>query len=409
MGEARSQVLTGGARVHDVAVIGAGPAGSITARRLAEQGHDVVMLEEHLDIGTPVHCTGLLGSEAFAEFDLPASLILQQASAARFSGGGGRSVIMQSQRVNATVIDRAALDRFLSTRAEQAGVELRRGCRAESIEVAADRVLIESRGPEGERVQLQARASVLACGANYRFHRHLGLGMPDVFLQSAQLETPFPDVPEIEVRFGREVAPGGFAWLVPFKRAGDPHARIGLMSETKSAERFTAFAATVCERAGVDPGELPMARQKMLPLGPVARTYADRIVAVGDAAGLVKPTTGGGIYYGLLSGTLAAEVLSTALNRNRLDAGFLRRYETRWRARLGQEIRIGLAFRRIAQRLNDASIDALLDLARVNGIVPLLQEKASFNWHRKAAVALLADPSFRSIVFKSWGRSAGSI
>ena len=117
-------------------------------------------------------------------------------------------------------------------------------------------------------------------------------------------------------------------------------------------------------------------------------------------------TTGGGIYYGLLSGTIAADVLHDALVRDRLGKSALRRYETFWRRRLGQEIRVGLAFRRIAANLSDDSIDALIDLARVNGIVPLLQETASFNWHRKAAIALLGHPSFRKIVFKSWARSS---
>ena len=65
--------------------------------------------------------------------------------------------------------------------------------------------------------------------------------------------------------------------------------------------------------------------------------------------------------------------------------------------RLGQEIRVGLAFRRIAARLSDESIDDLIELARVNGVVPLLQETASFNWHRKAAIALLGHPAFRKI------------
>jgi flavin-dependent dehydrogenase len=144
----------------------------------------------------------------------------------------------------------------------------------------------------------------------------------------------------------------------------------------------------------------------MLPLGPISRTYANRVVAVGDAAGLVKPTTGGGIYYGLLSGAIAADVLGDALLGDRLGEQPLRRYETLWRRRLGREIKVGLAFRRIAARLNDESIDALIDLARVNGIVPLLQRNASFNWHSAAAVALLGHPSFRKIVFKSWTRGS---
>ena len=250
---------------------------------------------------------------------------------------------------------------------------------------------------------------MLACGANYRFHKTLGLGVPSVFLQSAQLDAPFPNMPDVEVRFGRQVAPGGFAWLVPLTRDGQSRARIGLMSQTKAKDRLVAFLGALCERRGIDPATMPTPRLKILPLAPVDRTYGDRVVAVGDAAGLVKPTTGGGIYYGLLSGALAAAVLSDGLATDRLDARVLRRYESEWRGRLGEEIRVGLMFRRVAADLSDESIDALIELGRVNGIVPLLKEKASFNWHRKAAMALLANRSFRRIVFKSWRESVGLI
>jgi digeranylgeranylglycerophospholipid reductase len=388
--------------LRDAVVIGAGPAGSITARRLAEQGYDVVLLEEHEHVGEPVHCTGLLGVDAFDEFDLPRNTILGEAGAARFWGAAGQSVMVRSASIRAAVIDRAALDRWLADEAVKAGVDLRPGCRAQAIEVGPGEVAITGRGFDGP---LHARACVLACGASYRFHRALGLGVPTVFLQSAQLESPFSRAEDVEVQFGRDVAPAGFGWLVPLERGGVPHARIGLMSETRSRERFQVFLTTLCERVGLNVSKMPPPRLKMLPLGPVDKTYADRVLAVGDAAGLVKPTTGGGIYYGLLTGALAADVLGEGLRENRLDESCLRRYESRWRKRLGKEIRAGLAFRRIAAKLSDESIDSLIELARVNGIVPLLQEKASFNWHSKAAMALLADASFRKIVFKSW-RSA---
>jgi digeranylgeranylglycerophospholipid reductase len=375
----------------------------MTAARLATQGHDVLLLEEHAAIGAPVHCTGLLGLEAFDEFDLPRDIILNEAGVAQFWGAAGQSVTIRSDHIRAAIIDRAALDQCLARRAESAGAEIKRECRAEAIEVGPSSVRVTVRGPDDA---VTARACVLACGANYRFHRALGLGMPDVFLQSAQLETVFPETAHVEVRFGRDVAPSGFAWLVPFGRSGAPHARVGLMAETRGRERFETFLGSLCTRLGVERDAVPAPRLKMLPLGPVKRTYADRVVAVGDAAGLVKPTTGGGIYYGLLSGSIAADVLDDALRRDRLGKTTLRRYETLWRGRLGQEIRVGLAFRRVAARLSDESIDALIDLARVNGIVPLLQETASFNWHRKAAIALLGHPSFRKIVFKSWARSS---
>jgi flavin-dependent dehydrogenase len=142
----------------------------------------------------------------------------------------------------------------------------------------------------------------------------------------------------------------------------------------------------------------------MLPLGPVRRTVADRVVAVGDAAGMVKPTTGGGIYYGALSGRLAAETLAPALRRDALTARDLQPYEDSWRARLGPDIRAGLAFRALATRIGDRGIHALVELARVDGIVPLLNEVADFNWHRRAALALLRHPAFRRAVLSSiWG------
>lgn len=392
--------------MRDVVVIGSGPAGAITARLLAEQGHDVVLLEEHETPGTPVHCTGLLGYEAFPEFELPRTLVLGEAGAAQFWGAAGQSVTVKSDHIRAAVIDRAALDVHLASRAESAGAELRTGCRADRIEVGPLSVRVATRG---DCPDVEARACVLACGASYQFHKTLGLGVPTEFLQSAQLETPFPEVQDVEVRFGRDVAPAGFAWLVPLHRHGVSYARIGLMTETRSRERFASVLSALCLRADVDPATIPAPKLKILPLGPVKKTFSDRVLAVGDAAGLVKPTTGGGIYYGMLSGQLAADVLGDALRRDRLSEPDLRRYETSWRRLLGQEIKVGLAFRRIASRLSDESIDALIELARVNGVVPLLQEKASFNWHRKAAMALLAHPAFRKIVFKSWRTSAGLI
>jgi flavin-dependent dehydrogenase len=106
---------------------------------------------------------------------------------------------------------------------------------------------------------------------------------------------------------------------------------------------------------------------------------------------------------------MAADVVDDALRRDRLEARALRAYEVDWRRRLGQEIRVGLAFRRIAARLSDQSIDELIELARVDGVVPLLERTASFNWHRKAAIALLGHPAVRRIVFRDWARSATSI
>lgn len=389
--------------MRDVIVIGAGPAGSSCARTLAAAGCDVLVLEEHADVGRPVHCTGVIGLEAFDELELPRDTILDVARSARFRSPSGRFVVIESERILAAVVDRAAFDRTLADRARAVGATIRTGVRVERLRACADAIEVDLRGAAEPLV---GRACVLACGANYRFNRALGLGVPRAFLQSAQVQAPWsaldhPTLDHIEVRFGRDIAPGGFAWAVPFRSRGVSHARIGLMCDTRVCQRFRSFVSDLGRHAGRPANDLPQPRLRMLPLGPVARTYARRVLAVGDAAGLVKPTTGGGIYYGVLSGRFAGETLVHALRHDALDESGLRVYEDRWRERLGPEIRAGLAFRAIASRLGDAAIHAIVELARVDGLVPLLKETANFNWHRGAALALLRNASFRKIVLSS--------
>lgn len=384
--------------MHDLVVVGAGPAGLIAARQLAERGRDVVILEEHPRIGVPAHCTGLLGLDAFTELDLPRQTILDTTSAARFLAPNGSGVTVESERVHAAIVDRAAFDQALADRSRLAGADLRSSSRVRSIEVSDTLVRVSA---DNQPQPIAARACVLACGASYRFNRQLGLGVPRAFVQSAQLERAFDGPEQVEVHLGHSIAPRGFAWVVPFRRRGRAFQRLGLMAESRAGARFHAFAADLQLRFGVADRNWPAPRLKILPLGPVTKTFGTRVLAVGDAAGLVKPTTGGGIYYSLISGQFAAETLDAALAADDLRESRLRQYETRWRDRLGAEIRIGLAFRLLASRLNDRSIDAIIELARIDGIVSMLHQTADFNWHRRSALALLRHAQFRRILLSS--------
>ena len=128
----------------------------------------------------------------------------------------------------------------------------------------------------------------MACGASYRFNRRLGLGLPRLFAHTAQREVAFPEAQHVEVYLGRQIAAGGFGWLVPFRRGGQPHARIGVMCDSRARSAFKSLSHRIGERFDVSPdwGE---PRVKILPLAPVTRTWSERVLAVGDAAGLIKP------------------------------------------------------------------------------------------------------------------------
>src|SRR4030095_4457468 len=147
----------------------------MAARRLAQRGHDVLVLEEHPRIGIPAHCTGLLGIEAFSELDIPRHTILDTTHAARFVAPDGSSVTVDADRVNAAIVDRALFDQALADASRAAGAHLPSAGRVRTIAVADGGVTVTADGDCGV---MTARACILACGANYRFNRQLGLGVP---------------------------------------------------------------------------------------------------------------------------------------------------------------------------------------------------------------------------------------
>ena len=379
----------------DVLVVGGGPAGLYAAERLARRGVSTLVCEEHGLVGDPVHCTGVLATESFDMLGLPREATLNALTTARFVSPSGIAISHTTPTPLAAVIDRGVFDRALATRAAAAGAELRNGLRVSVVET----------GPTAVRAQVgddwvTARLLILACGANYAFQRRVGLGLPRGYLHTAQRELPAGRLGDVEMHFGREVAPDGFAWTVPVVRDGGTFVRVGVMTSRDPVGCYTRMLNRVADAWGIEDLQQPP-RQKILPLGAIDRTYADRTLVVGDAAGLVKPTTGGGIHYSVWSAALAADVAVDALAADRLDAAALASYERQWRDRLGEEFAEQRSLRDLATRLSDQEINELFDLARTDGIMPIVRKTAQFNHHRHLIRALLRHPPARKILFRS--------
>lgn len=384
-------------RTLDVAVVGAGPAGLYAALLLAEEGFDVGVLEEHSVVGVPAHCTGVISDEVSDLFKVPDSLVLNRPSACALVSPSGRTVRIDGGDEEIAVIDRAQFDSELALAALRAGAEIRTGFRVDRVSIEPGRVVATS----AHGVGVAARVCLLASGVNYALQRQLGLGLPTMFLHSAQLEVDAVDAPAVvELHLGRDTAPEGFAWVVPVRRDGRARLRIGLMARGDTEGHLDRFLhrAAVAERLAARPGA---ATRRLLPLGPLARTYAERVLAVGDAAGLTKPTTGGGIFYSLLSGLLAAETLVPALRRDQLGASSLIAYERQWKARLDPHLRISSYLRRLYIKLGDEEIDTLLAALASDDLQQEIRRTAHFNWHGGLIRSLLRQPGIKPILLRA--------
>jgi geranylgeranyl reductase family protein len=371
----------------EVLVVGAGPAGSHAAARLAGAGHDVLLIDGNREPGENVACSGIVGSEAFENLDLPEGSVRASLGSACFYSPSRVTVSYEPAEPLARVVDRCAFDGALARRAQDAGAELRRECKALSVEVTRRGVTVDILN--GGRGSVEAKAVLLATGHRQNLHGAAGLASHSDYTVGIGAEVPFDDLTAAELYFGNGVAPGYFAWAVP---AGPGKARLGVLADRNARALFEKFLGSdeIRPRLKLEDWReaLALARGRALGHGVVNPSFGERVLGVGEAVGQIKTTTMGGIYYGLLGAEVASEILSEGLARDRLGAGHLARYQKVWTRKLGGEIEAGIEFQRVAQGMTDPQIDRLFESLN-NGLADTVRQVVRFDWHRPALDVLM--------------------
>jgi digeranylgeranylglycerophospholipid reductase len=376
--------------VHaQVVVVGGGPIGAVAARSAAQAGASVLLVERRKRPAPSSCCTGLVGPQALRILGVSTNCALLEIRGVSVHAPSVRKLELSANDTKAIVIDRLRLERELHDLARAEGVDVRLGVKA--IAASDGAVVLESNG--GQET-IDASFILGADGPGSQVAQWFGLPSPERFVHAAQVvvETQGTTASDrVDVFLGNEVAPGFFAWAVP---EGRNRLRVGVgVSSTLDpwpyldrllASRFPK--SRTCSREG---GRIPVA--------PTPRSATGSVLLVGDAAGQVKPLSGGGLYPGgvcaRIAGRIAAE---TALSgASDPQAAFV--YESEWKAAIGREITFGQSLHRLYSSLSDDDLNALIAACDDPELLAFLAEQADIDRLHRLPDELAARPSL-------WGK-----
>ena len=375
---------------HDVAIAGAGPAGLVTAERIARAGFKTVVFEKNAEIGTPVRTSGGSWVSTMRELNVPASLyhpihhmrLLMRGAEAHFDYADPLPC----------VLDVRNFYQYLAERATAAGASVVLDSSVERpVLKGTTFVGLRVRVPTAGTVEVAAKVLVDASGYNSILSKRGGIhpGFQEFGLGvEYDLLAPHFNEDETMLFFGDDVAPSGYAWAFPY---GGQRVRVGVgvprppknVDPLEYLERLPKFipaigrALTGSRVVEVHRGLIPFLSPLRAPL------VADGLIIVGDAAGQNSTLAGEGIRYAMDAGRMAGDVIVMALANRDYSKKYLERYEFRWQKAFG--LNLWMAFWLHKRMMNFTDDDWARALALFQRLSPrqfaaLLRNDFSLPW-----------------------------
>lgn len=384
----------------EVVVVGGGPSGSFSALTAARLGAKVLVFEEHGEIGAPQHCAGLLSISGLKRLSLrlPAEIIENKIRGAVFYSPLGKELVVRRDSPVSYVINRKLFDKHLSELALRSGVQYSLKTRVKSFVFNSNfvsGVLVEKDQIEET---IASRIIIDAEGCSSVLLKRAGFKTLDkrMIVNAIQVEVNRAheiDVDTVEVYLGREYAPGFFAWIIPRR---DASAKVGLAT-SKGDPRHYLYK--FMKHHPIASRKLRKAKTTDISLHPIPlggmiqKTYSNGLLIVGDAASQVKPTTGGGVIFGLLCSKIAGEVASEALKKNDFSASLLSRYESRCKDLIGPNLTTMRRVRKILNQLSDEQIERVIELCTKLKVNKLLEEAGDMDFQGTSLMHIIRHPT----------------
>ncbi|MDI9644989.1 MAG: NAD(P)/FAD-dependent oxidoreductase [Candidatus Verstraetearchaeota archaeon] len=329
--------------MREILVVGGGPAGLSAAAEAAKLGAEVEVIEEDGEAGIPEHCAGLVSLKGLHLVIGTSAPVIREIRGFKVFTPSGRAYTARGNQAKAAVVDRPALEKELLRAAEKAGASVKFSTKYSGIEHC--KVLLNAEGTKGA------------------VSKRLGLQVPES-IPAAQLDLETQDYEEdlVEIHLG-DFAPDFFAWVVPRKGS----VRVGLATRSGVPLRILEWMLEKGRLAGRFPGAKrgrPIFG-KVVTGGPLRRAEAGRAIAIGDAGGFVKPTTGGGVVLGCLTARLAARAAVRFIQ----EGAALDSFSTEWKKAYGREFYLMKAAMRVYRRMRAEEMEALFSALEEGGVL----------------------------------------
>jgi geranylgeranyl reductase family protein len=384
---------------YDVIVVGGGPIGSYIAQMIAAKGISVAIIEEHKTIGEPLHCAGLVTERIFKITNCPHTSIVQhKISGAHIHAPDGTTLAIGTDKIHALVINRQRFDETLAQKARAAGASLLLEHKVTTAKQQEHHVLLETQHHE-KTTKTCCKLLIGADGSHSTIRTCFNFPPPTEIIHGigAELADTTLDPHFVHIYVGQHIAPGFFAWIIPLNAKGT-QARIGLGIRKKSPHPLQHYFTILLNQPLLKDTTITKHFGGTIPLGPLNKTVDTRVMLVGDAAAHIKPTSGGGLYPGLLCAQHCATTAIHAVHTNRFNTNVLKYYHTAWTKDIGRELALGMTFRRLFTRLNDKQITKYIKKFSNKKIIDVINTYGDIDYPSQLALPLIRkSPSLLSL------------
>src|SRR3990172_6765641 len=386
----------------DAVVVGAGPVGCFAAMKLAKLGLATTVFEEHAEIGVPSHCAGHLSIRSLKNlglYPLPDGIVENTFSAANFYSPNGTKMTVRAKRPLTCSLNKELFDKYLAEKAEAAGARFTLSARIRSLAIKDGFVTgVNAEQKDGSESQVSAKIVVDAEGVSSRLLRQAGLAPLKSEKMVYAVETEMENIHNVEedaveVFAGRNYAPGFYAWIIPRR---DGTAKVGLAAKKGNPKELLERLMHKHPVASKQLAGARVTRMAFHPItlgGPISKAYANGFIAVGDVASQVKPTTGGGVVFGLTCARIAAEVIQGALEKDNFSADYLGLYQKRVVDALGFDFNVMLKARRFLDSLSDEKLDEALQFCNRLRLDKALRDIDEIDFQGQTLLRALTKPA----------------